>query len=182
VPGYLFTTAVTNTVPIYDCYIPFWNDHMLVPNDSTCAGGSVQVLGRIGWISTVSFPGSVAVYRCWDAAATNHFVSTDPACGGKQTEWRMGYLAQAADPAPRPFVALSAYDDAAGHDSWATTALPGAPYTFERRLGYLFTGQAPGRAPVFDCYIPFWNDHMVTIYDAACDGNQVLGRLGRIAE
>jgi hypothetical protein len=92
--GYLFTDQVPNSVPVYDCYIDSRHNHMLVPNDETCGGGDVHYLRRVGWISTVPFNNSFQVYRCWNSVATNHFISADPTCEGKITEWPMGYLAE----------------------------------------------------------------------------------------
>ncbi|HKP53981.1 MAG TPA: hypothetical protein VJ183_15180 [Chloroflexia bacterium] len=47
----------------------------------------------MGWISTVPLDGARRVYRCFDPTTLNHFVSGDPACEGKTTEWPVGYLA-----------------------------------------------------------------------------------------
>ncbi|MBX0330169.1 hypothetical protein K2Z83_21095 [Oscillochloris sp. ZM17-4] len=179
--GYLFTDQVANSIAVYDCYIESWHDHMLVPNDSTCAGGNVSYLRQIGWISTVPFTNSIQVYRCWDAAITNHFISTDPACAGKQTEWPMGYLATMPPLPHNQFVALSTYDHIGQQDTWATTANTPPAYAFQSRLGYLFAEQQPNSVPVYDCYIDFWDDHMLVPGDATCDQNQSLGLMGYLS-
>lgn len=179
--GYLFTDEVPNSVPVYDCYIDFWHDHMLVPNDNTCGCGDVHYLRRAGWISTVPFDNSIQVYRCWDEAATNHFISTDPNCEGKTTEWPMGYLATIPSLPENQFVALSNYYWQDQQDNWVTTTKPPQEYAFQARLGYLFADSKPNSVPVYDCYIDFWADHMLVPSDGSCDGAQPLGLMGYIS-
>jgi len=179
--GYLFTEEVPNSVPVYDCYIDFWTDHMLVPNDATCGGGNVQYLRRVGWISTVELNNSVRVYRCFDAVATNHFISADPNCEGATTEWPMGYLTVQPPFPANEFVALSGYYDAGRQDNWATTASPPGEYAFESRFGYLLIGERADTIPLYDCYIDFWADHMLVPGDSTCDGAQNLGLIGWIS-
>lgn len=179
--GYLFTEEIPNSVPVYDCYIDYWTDHMLVPNDATCGGGNVQYLRRVGWVSTVPFDDSVLVYRCFDATATNHFISTDPNCEGATTEWPVGYLAVQPPFPENEFVALSGYYDTGRQDNWATTTSPPGEYAFEARLGYLLTGPKTNTMPVYDCYIEFWADHMLVPGNSTCDGAQNLGQIGWIA-
>jgi len=174
--GYLFTDQIPNSIPVYDCFIPFWNDHMLVPNDATCDDNGVQPLGRAGWISTVPFANSIPVYRCWDAQATNHFLSVDQACNGKAMEWRLGYLADAPQFPSPDFVALSRYEDPVEQDTWVTNSLPPENYTFKTRLGYLFTAAHPNTFAVYDCYLPNEHDHMLDI-DVKC-GNPAVQNLG----
>jgi hypothetical protein len=96
--GYLFTAPRSNAVAVYDCYNDVWTDHMLVLGDPTCEGA--QSLGLIGWISTVDFPNARPIYRCFDAAATNHFVALDPSCEGKVFEGQIGYLTVRPEAAP----------------------------------------------------------------------------------
>ncbi len=179
--GYLFADEAPNSIPVYDCYIDFWHDHMLVPNDETCGGGDVHYLRRAGWISTVPFNNSIQVYRCWDSAATNHFMSTDPNCEGKTTEWPMGYLATMPPLLQNQFVALSNYYRFDQQDNWVTTAKPPQEYEFEFRFGYLFASQKPNSLPVYDCYIDFWTDHMLVPGDQSCGGAQNLGLMGYIS-
>ena len=179
--GYLFTEEVPNSVPVYDCFIDFWTDHMLVPNDATCGGGNVKYLRRAGWISTVQFDDSILVYRCFDAVATNHFISTDPNCDGGTTEWPMGYLAVQPPFPVNEFVALSGYYGAGRQDNWATTTSPPGEYAFEVRFGYLLTGEETNTTPVYDCYIDFWADHMLVPGDSTCDGAQNLGLMGWVS-
>jgi hypothetical protein len=136
--GYLFTDQVPNSVPVYDCYIDSRHNHMLVPNDETCGGRDVHYLRRVGWISTVPFNNSFHVYRCWDSVATNHFISADPNCEGKITEWPMGYLAEMPLFPQNQFVSLSNYDRSDHHYNWVTTAEPLQEYDFESSFGYLF--------------------------------------------
>jgi hypothetical protein len=177
--GYLFTDEVPNSIPLYDCYIDSWNDHVLVPNDKSCGGE--RYLRPVGWISTVPFANSIRVYRCWDPAALNHFISTDPNCEGKTTEWPMGYLAVLPPLPQNQFVALSNYHNPNLQDNWATTSKPPLDYLFLSRIGYLFTNQKAGSVPLYDCYIDFWTDHMVVPNDATCGGGQNLGLMGWIA-
>lgn len=82
--------ASTGRAKIYECYVPAWQDHMATVYDATCDGN--QVLGRMGWIAEEPFAGGVALYRCWDGANTNHFLSLDSTCGGATLEWRAGYV------------------------------------------------------------------------------------------
>ncbi len=179
--GYLFTAEIPNSVPVYDCYIPFWDDHMLVPGDASCDGN--PNLRRVGWISTVPFANSIAVYRCWDENATNHFISADPACAGAETEWRLGYLASGQSLPKNDYIALSNYHNSTVIDSWSTTKLPPVEYAFEQRLGYLFTQPPSHPVPVYDCYILFWDDHMLVVHDETCAGGdvQVLGLMGYLS-
>lgn len=179
--GYLFTDQVPNSIPLYDCYIDYWHDHMLVPNDATCGGGDVRYLRRVGWISTVPFDHSTPTYRCWDQSATNHFISTEPSCEGKKTEYLMGYLAIMPPLPQNQFVALSNYDRSDQRDNWATTAKPPREYAFEFRLGYLFTAQQPHSLAVYDCYIDSWRDHMLVVGDPSCGGARKLGFMGYIS-
>jgi hypothetical protein len=176
--GYLFTDQIPNSLPVYDCYIEFWDDHMLVPGDESCGGGEVHRLGKVGWISTLPFPNSVLVYRCYDEAATNHFISKDPSCEGKTVEWPIGYLADVPPIPQPPFVALSDYFSSAIQDNWVTTTLPPESYTFTGRLGYLLTSPGEGTLPIYDCYLPNEQDHMLDI-DPNC-GNPAVENLGLI--
>ena len=121
------------------------------------------------------------VYRCFDLANTNHFISADPNCEGATTEWPMGYLAVQPPFPENKFVALSGYYDAGQQDNWATTVSPPGSYAFETRFGYLLTGQEANTVPVYDCYIEFWTDHMLVPGDNTCDGAQNLGRIGWIS-
>lgn len=180
--GYLFTKHIEDvTVPIYDCYIPFWDDHMLVPGDGTCDGAENK--RRVGYIATYELPNSTAVYRCWDAIAENHFLSTDQACAGAEYEWRLGYLLNGDLFNENGFVALSDYTNDTLVDSWTTTILPDASYQFEQRWGYLFASLPDHAVPVYDCFIPFWDDHMMVIEDSTCGGGdvEVLGLLGYLS-
>jgi hypothetical protein len=180
--GYLFTDQIENTMPVYDCYIDFWDDHMLVPGDQSCGGGNVKLLGRIGWIATKPFTNSIQIYRCFDEGATNHFVSTNPNCEGKRLEWSMGYLAQLSPIPSNQYVALSSYDNPNLQDTWVTTTTPSNTYTFDRRLGYLLNYSGYSSIPVYDCYLPNEMDHMLDI-DPNCGNTSVLnlGQIGWIA-
>lgn len=177
--GSLFTDEVPNSEPVYDCYIDFWTDHMLTVGDPSCGNGSY--LRKIGWISTVPFDNSVQVYRCWDMALANHFASTDPNCEGKTTEESMGYLATLSPFPQNEFIALSDYYDSNQEDSWVTVSDPPTEYVFQSRIGYMFTTPHPDSIPIYDCYIDFWDDHMLVPQDSTCDGAQNLGQIGWIA-
>lgn len=99
--GYLYVTKPSaNAIPLYDCYLSNERDHMVDINSDCGAPGNpaVRNLRQMGWISTVPFGNSRRVYRCLDRntpdpGVPNHFVSADPACEGKETEWPIGYLA-----------------------------------------------------------------------------------------
>ena len=179
--GYLFTDKTPHSVPLYDCYVESQNDHMLVPNDKTCGGGNVRYLHRIGWISTVPFHNSIQIYRCWDSSTTNHFVSADPNCEGKETEWSLGYIAKMPPLPQNQFIALSNYFNPGQKDNWSTTIKPPQEYEFKFRFGYLFTDRQANSLPVYDCYIPSWKDHMLVINDQSCGGAQNLGLIGYIS-
>ena len=174
--GYLFTDEIPNSKPVYDCYNASWNDHMLVVDDPTCEGQTY--LRQVGWISSVSFEPSIGVYRCFDNAVTNHFISSDPTCEGKTTEWLMGYLAIEPPLPQNQFIALSSYYEETQNDHWDTIASISQNYTFEQRIGYLFTNQHPNTIAVYDCYIDSSDDHMLVADDQSCDGAQNLGLMG----
>jgi hypothetical protein len=180
--GYLFTQPLDQAKPVYDCYLPATNDHMLVVDDPTCGGGEVRMLGRLGWVRQAPFTGSIPVYRCWNAANNDHFMSADAACEGQTTEWLFGYLAAPTDVPPAAYVALSDYYDVQAGDNWATTRLPPQSYAFRSRLGYLFAEQQPNTVPVHDCYIPDWQDHMLVFGSGGCGDAQTLGVVGWIAQ
>lgn len=174
--GYLFTDEIPNSKPLYDCYIEGWGDHMPSPL-SDCEGA--RYLRRMGWISTVPFSDSALSYRCWDTAQNNHFISTDPNCEGKTMDWSLGYLALQPDIPENEFVALSGYYRSDYDDSWVTTSKISETYEFKERYGYLFTRPQPNSAPVYDCYIPNWQDHMLGV-EGECDNNPDINKLKRL--
>ncbi|MEI6047142.1 MAG: hypothetical protein WCS37_22600, partial [Chloroflexota bacterium] len=92
--GYLFTVQPsTNAQPIFDCYLSQEKDHML-DILANCGNPNVINLRQMGWLSSAPFPNSRQIYRCFDPATLNHFVSADSNCEGKSTEWLIGYVAQ----------------------------------------------------------------------------------------
>ena len=153
--GFLYTAPPEpHALPIYDCYLSREGDHMLDILDTCGAPGdpNVRNLRQMGWISTVSFPGARQVYRCFDPATLNHFVSADPGCEGHQTEWPIGYLAPFAFsdvPLGSPFYqyiwcltqrgALSGYAD--------DTYRPGAAIT-RSQIAKILTSAAAFTGPI----------------------------------
>jgi len=178
--GYLFTAEQPGSLPVYDCFIAGWNDHMLTLDDATCDGATY--LKRVGWIAREPMPESVRVFRCFDDTRRDHFVSQDPACGGAQMEWPLGYLATLQEIPANRFVALSRYRRDVPDDTWVTTAAVPDSHRFRERQGYLYADARPGTIPVYDCYLPREDDHMLDI-DPGC-GNPAVrneGRMGWIA-
>lgn len=181
ITGYLFTDRITNSKPVYDCYIDSWKNHMLTVDDQTCNGGIY--LRQIGWISTVPFNNSIQAYQCWNSNAANHFISTDPKCEGAITQQSMGYLATMSPFPQNKFVALSSYYRSNQHDNRVTIINPPDEQEFESRIGYIFTTSRPNSNPVYDCYIPSWEDHMLG-EEGECDkaGVDNLARIGWISQ
>lgn len=85
--------------PLYECYIPVYNDYLITNADPSqynwqnCGDPGVPLIRNIGWASDVQTPqASLAIYRCFNPTLLNHFISTDPNCEGSHMEWRLGYI------------------------------------------------------------------------------------------
>lgn len=93
--GYLMTRAHP-TLPsnkLEDC-VSTWPGHPdhLLTNDGTCAPGGYTRLRTAGWVYRDAQPGSVPVYRCYDAVNQTHFASNQANCEGLGgAEWLLGY-------------------------------------------------------------------------------------------
>jgi hypothetical protein len=105
--GYTFTNVIGSLLtypapgfhPIYECYIPIYNDYLPTISDpaqyqwQSCEGSGTDLIRNIGWASDVALPdASLAIYRCFNNVLLNHFISTDPACEGSTVEGRLGYI------------------------------------------------------------------------------------------
>jgi hypothetical protein len=89
--GYVLTAPEQDTTPLFECYIPDWDDHMLA-TDPNCGGW--PVIRRVGWIYTQPSPGRVPLVRCFIPPWTNHFANNSVDCGGWTIEMTLGYLVQ----------------------------------------------------------------------------------------
>ena len=89
--GYLLTTPERDTQPLFECYIPSWDDHMLA-TDPSCGGW--PRLRRLGWLHTLPAAGRVPLIRCFIEPWSNHFANNAIDCGGWTTEMILGYLEQ----------------------------------------------------------------------------------------
>ena len=92
--GMLMTKDVGNgdTTKIYDCYNPSVRDHM-IGFENEC----VVTLRTLGWIFeneiNNEYVATQAIYRCYDAAQYNHFLSLDSDCDNEgNLEFKMGYI------------------------------------------------------------------------------------------
>lgn len=97
--GYLLPYEKEGFRPLYDCYIPTWNDYMVSSADPSarnwehCESDGDVFVRRIGWISQTQTPdANLPLYRCFDEQNLDHFLSTDQNCEGKRKESLVGYL------------------------------------------------------------------------------------------
>jgi hypothetical protein len=110
--GYLLPYEETGFKPLYECYIPAWDDYIVVSTgadpESTgweyCGDPGNKFVRRIGWISeTQTSRADTPVYRCFDEENKDHFLSLEADCEGKRTEWLFGYLfSEAFNESPVP--------------------------------------------------------------------------------
>jgi hypothetical protein len=83
--GHLYEApAAGSTRALYGCVAG--GDDYLVSLDAACE--SQLVLGVLGYVSPVAFPGGVELYRCY---AGDHFVSTSASCEGRTVEGILGW-------------------------------------------------------------------------------------------
>lgn len=85
--GYLPTTQLMNTAPLYDC-VTSGGDHFPAQNCSTST--SLRMTGYI-WTSSSAYPGTVPLYRC-KTASNDNFVTTDAVCEGHTVRWIAGWV------------------------------------------------------------------------------------------
>jgi hypothetical protein len=98
--GYVYTKYQEGMTELVDCYIYLagWDDHMVAPGG--CGTGEVSRLRSLGWIWAAQKTGTIPLYMCYNAAATDHSISTDPACAGQgEMEYQLGFV---GDPAFEP--------------------------------------------------------------------------------
>jgi hypothetical protein len=94
---YLSTTQVPGTVPLYQCYLAAWTDHMLSVS-SDCEGSGTPPSGIVGYIATAAACGAVPLYRLFDPAGLDHIFTTSDAereallAGGCSNEGVTGYV------------------------------------------------------------------------------------------
>lgn len=108
--GYILPYQAEGFRPVYECFIPTWNDYMLsignpYPSSNSnnpttlntwkhCESDGDQFIRTIGYVAINSTPPfTTALYRCFDSANSNHFASTNSSCEGKQNEFLLGYIA-----------------------------------------------------------------------------------------
>lgn len=77
---------------LYDCYISFWDDHMVSAN-SDCEGATR--LRQLGWVFTSPPAGyqTIPLWRCWNASNLDHYLHDSGTCphNGQPAEGFMGY-------------------------------------------------------------------------------------------
>ncbi len=83
----LLRDEAPGTVMLFECRIAA--NRNFVTRDRTCSGGTPY--GPVGYAYTSPVAGSVALYRCFNAATTDHFVSADSACEGMSVGEFLGY-------------------------------------------------------------------------------------------
>jgi len=89
--GYTFTKEFSGSTPLFDCYMPSQDDHMV----STGSCGNNQYLRKLGWIWATQKANTLPLYSCNDAINTDRFSSNDQACEGKgANESLLGYIEQ----------------------------------------------------------------------------------------
>jgi len=96
--GYVLPQNYEGTVPVYDCYITMWQDHMLGVTESECSENGVVLIRTLGWVyssppqsaTSLSF---IPIYRCFNSADDHHYVSTTTDCDNKgKMEFAIGYI------------------------------------------------------------------------------------------
>ena len=109
--GYLASTGATGFHPLYECYIAAAADYLIYTGDPAtnnwtyCASANEKYVRKIGYAADVATTTATqALYRCYDKANTDHFLSLDPNCEGKKVELRVGYIfpMSGANPSPTP--------------------------------------------------------------------------------
>jgi len=79
--GYILTAEYDSTVPLYDCYIESWDDHMLNINKCDTTAG-ITFLRLMGWVYANRQPYTSPIYRCWNVDTLKHSVSNSIDCEG----------------------------------------------------------------------------------------------------
>lgn len=85
--------ATLPTLKLEDCvsHWPGHPDHLLT-NDATCESAGYRRLRTAGWVFAAEQPGTVPLFRCYNAAGQHHFAATNPECDGVGSmEWMLGY-------------------------------------------------------------------------------------------
>lgn len=89
--GYILTAEYDNTVPLYDCYIDNWDDHMVHINRCDNTPG-ITFLRLMGWVYANRQPYTSPIYRCWNVDTLKHSVSKDINCEGNgYMEFMLGW-------------------------------------------------------------------------------------------
>jgi hypothetical protein len=93
--GYLMTVSDPSaaSIELQDCFSqwPGHPDHML-EQQSFCDAGKYRRLRTAGWVYAGSQPGTVALYRCYNAQERTHFASNAADCEGLGAKERLlGY-------------------------------------------------------------------------------------------
>jgi hypothetical protein len=83
----LHRRAEPGTHLLFECLA---GDDGFVSPTASCEGQ--RPLGPLGWAHTAAAPGTVALWRCYDHAAGDHWISEHPGCGGAVAESRLGWV------------------------------------------------------------------------------------------
>lgn len=94
--GWLLTKNGPDRSELDECYIPGWNDHMIVLNDHStntpCGQGNTR-LRTLGWVFSKPQPNTKLIYRCYDSVQFDHYVSDDSRCERNiNPDYPLGYI------------------------------------------------------------------------------------------
>jgi len=82
--------ATSNAVLLYECYIPIWDDYILIP-DGCKDANHVRKLGYIQ--KTKTEKATLPLTECFSQANTNHYYVTNETCNAGDTKsWTYGYI------------------------------------------------------------------------------------------
>lgn len=152
-----------NTKALYACR---YGTDSFTSADPACEGQTRT--GEVGLVYATQ-PANLAtvpVYRCY--TGTDHFESRQVGCESATREGILGYAAA--------YAALTRYR-LSGHDHLSTVDGTPPSYVAEGPQGYLGLAEEAGTAPLFSCVDS--GDHFLST-DAACEGKQVIGSIGRV--
>lgn len=83
----LLRDEAPGTVLLFECRLAA--NRNFVTRDRTCSGGTPY--GPVGYAYTSPVAGTVPLYRCFNSAIADHFVSVDPSCEGMTVGEFLGY-------------------------------------------------------------------------------------------
>ncbi|MFH8224062.1 hypothetical protein ACH4C2_33725 [Streptomyces sp. NPDC018057] len=164
--GQLDLVREPGTHPLYACQNGA-EEFSSVRDD--CEGSSrIALLGHLYDSPAPDGPPMLAVYRCKDGTAGEHFDSTDPKCEGKVQESLLGYTIG--------YGALTRYvHQGAPSDHWTTTRAAGAGYRPEIAMGMVSLVGGPGTRALYSCRS---GSDEFTSLQADCEGATKLAGIG----